>query len=259
MSNISITAIPAFTDNYIWCLDNTTDAIIVDPGAAEPVINYLKDQSLNLSKILVTHHHFDHIGGIADLKKVFPNAEVVGFKGAKIKDLETHVSEGDQFSALGLEFSVLEVPGHTLDHIAYITDLENTPRLFCGDTLFSAGCGRLFEGTPQQMYQSLSKIKALPANTLVYCAHEYTLANTAFAKSLMPKNSALVKYDSACMDKRNDDLSTIPTVLSVEMNINPFLRESDAEMIDNLQELGYKDLSKPEDVFAAARDAKDKA
>lgn len=259
MSTLSITAIPAFTDNYIWCIDNKSDAVIVDPGTAEPVLQHLKNNNLSLSKILVTHHHFDHVGGIADLKKVFPDAEVIGFRDAKIKSLETLVIEGDQVSALGLELSVIEVPGHTLDHIAYVTEIESTPRLFCGDTLFSAGCGRLFEGTPHQMYQSLKKIKSLPENTLVYCAHEYTLANTAFAKSLMPSNTTLLSYDNECIERRNNDLSTIPAVLSTELNINPFLRETDAEMIDNLHKLGYKELSKPEDVFAAARDAKNKA
>lgn len=259
MSNITIQAINAFFDNYIWCIHDSENAIIVDPGQADPVLQYLTENDLKLSAILVTHHHPDHVGGIEKLKEVFTDLTVIGFSQARYPGIEEAYSDGDAFERLGLSFRVLEVPGHTLDHIAYVTHVNDTPRLFSGDTLFSGGCGRLFEGSAEQMHRSLAKFKALPANTLVYCAHEYTLSNLKFAMSLMPENSDLKLYTTECEERREKKQSTIPSTLDTELKINPFLRESDPEIIDNLQKLGYINLNDAVSCFAAIRTAKDQA
>ena len=173
-SGISLVPIAAFTDNYIWCLHNTHDAIVVDPGDAEPVLAFLKKHQLALKAILITHHHHDHTGGIAKLVSANPGMPVIGPRGNHIRGITKSVSQGDtvQLPVLSLNFQVMEVPGHTLDHIAFF----GHGIVFCGDTLFSAGCGRLFEGSPEQMLHSLNKLKRLPDDTLVCCAHEYTLA-----------------------------------------------------------------------------------
>ncbi|KZY74769.1 hypothetical protein A3742_04140 [Oleiphilus sp. HI0071] len=259
MGTITIEAIPAFVDNYIWCIQDAKTAIVVDPGQAEPVLEHLKQHQLSLDAILVTHHHPDHVGGIERLKQVFPSAKVIGFKESRYAGVEHEHVEGDCFTLLGLEFRVIEVPGHTLDHIAFLTVLDNRPRLFSGDTLFSGGCGRLFEGTAEQMLHSLEKFKLLPDSTDIYCAHEYTLSNLAFAKTLMPSNQDLHEYNSKCESLRSGNQSTIPTSLQLEKKVNPFLRETDPEIIDNLRNLGYINLDDAVACFSAIRKAKDQA
>lgn len=263
---INIHGIPAFSDNYIWCLfDDKGNAIIIDPGCAEPVEQFLNDNNLKLEAILVTHHHHDHIGGVKQLKERY-SPKIFGFKEANFDFLDVKVNEGQSFKVLNLEFKTLEVPGHTLDHIAFYVDIPtidsqgNTsaqPSLFCGDTLFSAGCGRLFEGTAEQMLNSLNKLASLPNNTLIYCAHEYTLSNLAFAKTLMPNNEALSTYIRLCEEKRRKGYATIPTVLSTEIEINPFLRSHDPEIYSSLKNEGLIEEYINQEVFRAVRKAKD--
>jgi len=259
MSNISIFPISAFSDNYIWCIHNQRKAIVVDPGDAKPVESYLAQHGLTLEAILVTHHHPDHVGGIKSLKQAFPFVEVLGYSDAKYSGIETAFEDAQSFNRLGIEFTLVAVPGHTLDHVAYYCVVDGTTRLFCGDTLFSGGCGRLFEGTAKQMHHSLSKFKALPNDTLVYCAHEYTLSNLSFAKTLMPNNADLERYIETCNEKRDASSPTLPSNLETELKVNPFLRETDPEIIDNLRSLDYKELNTPVDIFAAIRHAKDHA
>ncbi|KZX77480.1 hypothetical protein A3715_01590 [Oleiphilus sp. HI0009] len=259
MAHCTISTISAFRDNYIWCIHDDSTAVIVDPGDATPVLRFLEDNNLDLEAALVTHHHPDHVGGIQTLGTNFPNLRVIGSPESRFGGIKEQVREGDSVIAGGNSFSVIDVPGHTLDHIAFVLSNEESTHLFCGDTLFSAGCGRLFEGTAKQMHDSLRKLQNLPAETQIYCAHEYTLSNLDFALSLMPNNKDLQDYHNQCTLKRENNESTIPTTLSQELKINPFLRESDPEIIDNLQTLNYKALSEAEDRFAAIRHAKDNA
>lgn len=259
MNKLRVQSIPAFTDNYIWSIENGTSAVIVDPGHAEPVIQHLQDNNLQLNAILVTHHHGDHVGGIKRLKEVYPSATIIGFRNATYAGIEEPYEGNDTFQLLDIEFSLIEVPGHTLDHVAYFAHFDQSPVLFCGDTLFSGGCGRLFEGSAEQMYTSLCKVKGLPGNTQIYCAHEYTLANLEFARTLNPTNQDLLDYQALCASKRSNNESTIPTTLQTEIKVNPFLRETDPEIIDNLRKLGYTELNDSIDCFAAIRKAKDLA
>jgi hydroxyacylglutathione hydrolase len=257
MSLYKVQAIPAFNDNYIWCIHNNQNALVVDPGDAVATQTYLSEHQLSLTAILLTHHHPDHTGGVAKLKDAYPECQRIGFSEARYDKLDRFLNDGDVFTLDGLDFTVLAVPGHTLDHIAFYTESSETPWLFSGDTLFSGGCGRLFEGSPEQMYDSLSRLRDLPGNTLVFCAHEYTLSNLAFAKHLMPENQDLNSYIHECEALRKSDRATIPTRISTELEINPFLRSFDPELIANLAQMDYKDLVSPVDVFAATRHAKD--
>lgn len=267
-----IKAISAFSDNYIWCVhDSANNALIVDPGCAQSVERFLQAHNLNLAAILITHHHPDHIGGVKQLiKNRAP--KVYGFQGANFDFLDYTFTDGQHFSVLDINFTVLEVPGHTLDHIAFFAEIplgsvnneldqaelnQSVPCLFCGDTLFSAGCGRLFEGTPEQMYNSLDKLTNLPADTRIYCAHEYTLNNLKFARALMPQNEAIQAYTNQCQTKRDKGLPTIPTNLSTELAINPFLRCQDQELIQNLNRIKHLKDSGPIGIFRALRKAKD--
>lgn len=228
---LTITPLAAFQDNYIWCLTKPdSDAlVVVDPGDAEVVVQFARQTQKQLSCILVTHHHWDHTDGIAALKQQWPDLQIIGprYEAERIPGLTQSVQDGDHVSLpeLGLEFEVLHLPGHTLGHIAfYQSSTGDYPLLFCGDTLFSAGCGRLFEGSPEQMHQSLQRLAALPDNTQVYCTHEYTLANLAFARAIEPENQAVIAHQATCQQLRNNQLPTLPSSLAVEKNINPFLR-----------------------------------
>jgi len=224
----TISAIAAFNDNYIWAITNldTDKVALVDPGDASVCISYLEKHCLTLCAILITHHHRDHTGGIQALID-FGNQrgisiDVYGPVNDAIAHITKPVNELDKIflSDLQCEFSVLALPGHTLDHIAFFNDNV----VFCGDTLFSGGCGRLFEGTPRQMHQSLAKLAQLDDNTLVYCAHEYTQDNLTFALTVEPNNEKLQRYAVTVKELRQQEASTIPTSIGLEKQINPFLR-----------------------------------
>ena len=216
-----ILPLPAFTDNYIWVIQHGHYAAVVDPGDAEPVLRYLARHQLTLCAILNTHHHADHTGGNLALLAQYP-VPVYGPARESIPGLTHPLRENDTVSLpeLALEFSVIDVPGHTLGHIAYY----GTDILLCGDTLFACGCGRLFEGTPAQMLNSLAKLAHLPTQTAVYCAHEYTLANIAFAMTLEPDNPALQQRARSEQIKRTNNQPTLPSNIGLELATNPFLR-----------------------------------
>lgn len=263
---INIYGIPAFSDNYIWCLFNDKNsAIIIDPGCAKTVDTYLQKNNLKLEAILITHHHPDHIGGVQKLKEKY-SPKVFAYKEAAFDFTDYELSDEQMFIALNLEFKTICVPGHTLDHIAFYSDIpcidnegiESTQAsLFCGDTLFSAGCGRLFEGSAEQMFCSLDKLSKLPTNTHIFCAHEYTLSNLAFAKTLMPTNTQLAIYTEECEKKRRMHQPTVPSVLSTELEINPFLRHNDPEIFSILKDKGLIESHNNLEVFRAIRKAKD--
>jgi len=254
---LQVTQVRAFTDNYIWLIHSPRDArlvVVVDPGDAAPVERMLAERNLTLSGLLITHHHADHVGGVADLLRQRP-IPVFGPAGEAVPGNPTRLREGDHvdLSALGLEFTVLDVPGHTAGHIAYV----GHGAVFCGDTLFSAGCGRLFEGTPEQMHASLSKLAALPAETLVYCAHEYTLSNLKFGLAVDPDNDAATRYQAHCHELRERDEATIPSDIRRERNVNPFLRCDDKTVKQAAEAHAGRKLHSHTEVFAVIRQWKD--
>lgn len=253
--SISVFPIKAFDDNYIWCLRNQTHCVVVDPGDAEPVLAYCQDNGLSLSSILITHHHWDHTGGLDALMAAFPEIPIFGPQNKNIKQITNRLEQDDEIelTQLGVKLTVLEVPGHTLDHIAYYGDIG----LFCGDTLFSAGCGRLFEGSPQQMYQSLAKLTSLPIDTAVYCTHEYTMANIAFAEAVEPNNQALVEYKQWAKQQREKNVPTLPSNIQQELNINPFLRCFSEELVSNVSLNAGTTLISELATFASLRSWKD--
>lgn len=227
-------------------------ALVVDPGDAQPVLEALQRLRLQLDAILVTHHHNDHTGGVAALRAA-TGAQVFGPAREPMPQPLTRLAGGDKVEALGLSFQVMDVPGHTAGHIAYFCDrVENAPLLFCGDTLFSAGCGRLFEGSPAQMLASLDALAALPAATRVCCAHEYTLSNLKFACAVEPHNQALADYLASATSLRLQQQPTLPSSILLEQQINPFLRTRQATVIQAVQAF---DASARDEVsiFAALR------
>ncbi|WP_298447235.1 hydroxyacylglutathione hydrolase [uncultured Marinobacter sp.] len=261
---LTISAIPAFSDNYIWCIADTDTgkALIVDPGQAKPVQEHLAKQGLTLDTILVTHHHPDHVGGIKDLVQDNPDCRVTGPAESPFKGSTNVVHPGDEVVWRDITFQVMSVPGHTLDHIAYFTDtkINGRPALFCGDTLFVIGCGRLFEGTPSQMLESLKSIRELPGETAIYCAHEYTLSNLRFARSLLPDDSKLEAFERACKDKRDAGEPTVPSILDEEKQLNPFLRWDDPQVVSAAKRYAAgQGLPADSDsaIFAAIRHGKD--
>lgn len=255
--SLVIQPLPAFSDNYIWTLTDPDHnrACVVDPGDAEPVMQFLERNGLQLSHILITHHHPDHVGGVGKLASAW-SPTIIGPRNPGIQGITDHVQEGDEIGIWGSRFRVLEVPGHTLDHIAYYSEDGSTPVLFCGDTLFAAGCGRLFEGTAGQMYDSLAKLTALPENTLVYCTHEYTLANLKFAVAAEPGNKELLARIGRETQKRDNDEVTLPSTIGLELATNPFLRCQSKEIQQGLQKRDMNPDSQVA-VFAALRQWKD--
>ncbi|MEE9451160.1 MAG: hydroxyacylglutathione hydrolase [Gammaproteobacteria bacterium] len=255
--NIEIKPIPAFRDNYIWTLINRDNqsAVCVDPGDAEPVIAILAQEDLKLTAILITHHHWDHTNGIKKLVKHF-QAPVFGPHKEAIPKLTHPLQEGDEITLdeLDLSLTVLEIPGHTLGHIAF----TNQKLVFCGDTLFTAGCGRIFEGTVDQMYNSLQKLSRLPEETLVYCGHEYTEANLNFAMAVEPQNQAIQKRLQQVRQQRQQKQATVPATLQVEHLTNPFLRTEQQSVKEAAERITDKQLATPMDVFSTIRQWKDR-
>ena len=253
---MNLVALPAFADNYIWMLHDGRDAVVVDPGDAAPVLAALDSMSLRLVGILVTHHHADHVGGVDALRSRLegpvyaPAAEVT-------PEPHVPVCGGDVVELLARRFTVIDVPGHTAGHIAYLQlDGGDTPLLFCGDTLFSGGCGRLFEGTPAQMHDSLSRLASLPGGTQVCCTHEYTLSNLRFAAAVEPRNAELLAHTALCQTERAAGRPTLPSRIALERQINPVLRCAEPTVMEASLAQGASGRSGPE-VFAALRRWKD--
>jgi hydroxyacylglutathione hydrolase len=234
-SALSVLTVPAFKDNYLWLVHDGVNAVVVDPGDSGPILAALAAYKLTLTAILLTHHHADHIGGVPDLL-AHARVPVFGPRNDNISALTQPLGEGDLVEVPGLELSlrVLDVPGHTRGHIAYVRETPGAHWLFCGDTLFAGGCGRIFEGTPAQMADSLAKLAALPDDTLVYCAHEYTLANLRFASAVEPGNEQLRRRVEADTATRAAGQPTVPSNIGLEKATNPFLRYRESEIVDSL-------------------------
>ncbi|CCF67957.1 hydroxyacylglutathione hydrolase [Xanthomonas citri] len=247
-------ALPAFDDNYIWALVAADGrAIIVDPGQAEPVLAAAQRQGLVPSAVLLTHHHGDHIGGVAELQQRWPDLALFGPADERIPTNAHHVGRGERLRLLDVKFQVIEVPGHTRSHIAFLAD----GHLFSGDTLFSLGCGRMFEGTAPQMFDSLQRLASLPGETLVCCGHEYTLANAAFALHVDPTNAALQRRQQEAQAMRHAARPTLPISLKSELATNPFLRTSRPEIRAAVAPRAAGALSSEVDIFAELRRWKD--
>ncbi|WP_456412527.1 hydroxyacylglutathione hydrolase [Thiolapillus sp.] len=250
--------LPAFDDNYIWLLQRQGVAAcaVVDPGDEAPVIAYCAEHDLRLSAILVTHKHGDHTGGVAELKRRWPRAVVYGPAHEPVAAVERRLVQGDEvvLEELRLALGVLDVPGHTEGHIAF----HGENLLFCGDTLFAGGCGRVFSGSFEQLSDSLRQIAALPPETQVYCAHEYTLANLGFAKWVEPENPALLARIRQEQDKRARGLPTVPSSLALELATNPFLRTDQPAVIEAAETWAGRTLSGHREVFRALRQWKDR-
>lgn len=251
---VDVEPIPAFNDNYLWLLVRGDRAAVVDPGDAGPVLQRLQQRRLKLAAILVTHHHGDHVGGVAELAGA-TGAKVFGPRAEPIPTRDVALGDGDRFDVLDIGFRVLDVPGHTRGHIAYYVAARRW--LFCGDTLFAAGCGRLFEGTAEQMSASLARLATLPADTRVYCAHEYTLSNLRFALAVEPDNMALRERQRACTALRDRGLPTVPSTIGEELETNPFLRCEVAAVRAAAEARAAMPLPAPAAVFAVLRRWKD--
>ena len=262
---LQVWPIPAFDDNYIWCIHDGASALVVDPGDSVPVLRYLEKHKLTLTGILITHHHADHTGGILQilqtLKEPIP---VYGPASIDIPGRTQAMMEGDkiEIAAPRMSLKVFEVPGHTLSHIAYFANMQANivePMLFCGDTLFASGCGRLFEGTPTQMSESLAKFAALPKNTLVFCTHEYTLSNIRFALAVEPNNANLLSWAERAQEMRAKHLPTLPTTIGQELQVNPFMRCDTKEVLESALSIsGETSLPTPAHVLAVIRAWKDR-
>lgn len=248
---LPVKSIPAFNDNYIWLIENSQQGCaVVDPGDAQPVLDYLAKHNLELEAILITHHHNDHIGGVAELVRQNPNVDVLGPLNEPIPTVTQTLQGGDQFELFGERFLVLDLEGHTAGHIGFVGD----GKLFCGDVLFSGGCGRVFEGTMEQMWQSLDKLAKLPIETEVYCTHEYTLSNLAFALAVEPENPHLLAYRDEVIRLRGLERPTLPTTIELEKRINPFLRLEEVAVLKSVT--NRTPANDPLSVFTALREWK---
>jgi hydroxyacylglutathione hydrolase len=266
---VDVTPIRAFSDNYIWMIHGLRDrsrVAVVDPGDAAPVVEALDSGGLTLGAILVTHHHRDHVGGVTELRRRY-SVEVIGPAGETIPDCTRSVRGGERFTvdAVGLEFVVVDVPGHTKGHIAYFSpprpaqpgEGQGEGLLFCGDTLFSAGCGRLFEGTAAQMTRSLSALRDLPKESRVFCGHEYTVNNLRFALAVEPDNVSARDYLETARGLRSKGLPTLPSTLALEIQVNPFLRCNQPTVQKSAERHAGRSLDGEVEVFATIRRWKD--
>jgi len=258
--------IPAFNDNYLWVIIQNQQAWVVDPGDANPIISFFEKENIVLKGILITHHHLDHIGGVEQLlswarKSNQPAVRAIGPLHSGITFLDRVIEDQDEVEIFPQVIArVLAVPGHTLTHMAYFLPQSTSnpiPRLYCGDTLFATGCGRLFEGSAHDMYQSLNKFAQLPDPTLVCCAHEYTLSNIKFALSVEEKNPDLLAWSKRAAELRNNNLPTVPTTIGLEKQVNPFMRCDLPSMMQIAQQASPGRVSTPPEVLAVIRKMKD--
>ena len=261
--SVNISPIKAFSDNYIWAITNNAFATLVDPGDASVCIEFLEKNQLILDSILITHHHSDHTGGIKELVEYCQQKQwsltVYGPENENIPHCNVKLNDNSHvvLNALNIDFQIIDLPGHTAGHIAYFSDVQLTPVLFCGDTLFSGGCGRLFEGTPEQMLNSLTKLATLPDDTQVYCTHEYTQANLGFALTVEPNNQDLIHYANQVEELRSKDQPTIPSTILLEKQINPFLRCNEQSIQTSAQAFSSETQATTQDTFTTIRRWKD--
>ena len=250
---LSVEPIKAYTDNYIWLVSTNEGSIVVDPGESKEILNLIDTNQIDLKGVLITHHHYDHTNGLLDLTKKM-NLEVYGPK--KIEGINNIVKESDKFSLIGIDFEVIEIPGHTLDHLAFYSSNNKDPILFCGDTLFAGGCGRVFEGTFEQMFKSLKKISNYPKETKIFCGHEYTLSNLKFALEVDKDNKDLMNEFNNIEKLISSDIPSLPTNLNKELKLNPFLRCHDIDIKNKVIEK-FDIIDDELQIFTALRKWKD--
>lgn len=251
-----VVPIPAFDDNYIWAIHSPDgkQIAVVDPGSADAVSDYLKRSATRLAAILITHHHQDHTGGVAQLVSEF-EVPVYGPADSPFRGITKPLRDADSLRLFGSQFTVKAVPAHTLDHIAYLVS-DSTPQLFCGDTLFLAGCGRLFEGSAAQMLAAMNYFKSLPDETEVYCTHEYSLANLRFAQAVEPNNPQIQATMERCGKLREQNQPTLPSQIAVERAINPYMRVNQPEVRKQAEQFSGQTLESDVSVLAAVREWK---
>ena len=251
---LSIKPIKALSDNYIWLVTTNEGSIVIDPGESKQIIDLVKSNEIDLEGILITHHHYDHTNGIEEILK-YKKVEVYGPKN-NINSITKRVKQNDVFNLIGLKFEVIETPGHTLDHIAVYCLKDEKSILFCGDTLFSGVCGRVFEGTYSQMYESLKKLSKLPEDTQIFCGHEYTSSNLQFACAVEPNNQYIKEYNEEIIEKIKNGEPSLPSSLKIEHMINPFIRCNEENLIDNINKK-FGEVSSEIEIFSTLRKWKD--
>ena len=251
---LSVEPIKAFTDNYIWLVSTNEGSIVIDPGESKSIQKLIDNKTIDLKGILITHHHYDHTNGLSELVKK-NELEVYGPVN-NIDGINHRLNDKDKISIIGIDFDVISIPGHTLDHIGFYSANANNPILFCGDTLFAGGCGRIFEGTYEQMFHALKKITKLPTNTNIYCGHEYTLSNLKFALEADDTNKELIEEFKKVENKINSNIPSLPTTLDKELKVNPFLRCDNINIQNKIIEK-FKVSNNELEVFTALRKWKD--
>ena len=251
---LSVEPIKAFTDNYIWLVSTNEGSIVIDPGESKNIQKLIDNKTIDLKGILITHHHYDHTNGLSELVKK-NELEVYGPVN-NIDGINHRLNDKDKISIIGIDFDVMSIPGHTLDHIGFYSANADNPILFCGDTLFAGGCGKIFEGTYEQMFHALKKITKLPTNTNIYCGHEYTLSNLKFALEADDTNKELIEEFKKVENKINSNIPSLPTTLDKELKVNPFLRCDNINIQNKIIEK-FKVSNSELEVFTALRKWKD--